>query len=137
MRLPLSSRFAHTPSPPRDTHADGIRLDALRCSICTQRIHRDIVYLDETGDVPAPRQSWVLCPDCDAAVRAELERSPVQGPLRFRIAVGLVAAERSPHAVHAPSAGLRDDAWLSFLFWVFGIAMVLHLFVIVWIASRH
>jgi hypothetical protein len=135
MRLPLSSRFTHTPSALRHAQADGIRLDALRCSICTQRIRSDIVYLDETGNVPEPRQSWVLCPTCDAAVRAELERSPVQGPLRLRIAVGLVAAERSPHALHAPRAGLRDDAWLSLLFWVFGIAMVLHLFVIVWIAS--
>ena len=91
-------------------------------------------FLDETGDVPEPRQSWVFCADCDAAVRTELERSPVQGPLRIRVAVGIVAAERSPQAIRRTRAGLRDDGWLHFMFWVFGIAMFLHLFVIAWIA---
>jgi hypothetical protein len=105
-----------------------------RCSICAKRLGKDIAYLDETGDVPEPRQSWVLCPACDQAVRAELERSPVMGPLRVRIAVGIVAAERSPTSIRRTKAGLNDDAWLHFLFWGFGIAMVLHLFVIAWIA---
>ena len=135
MRLPLSSRFAHTSSAAGNDQADSSRMGALRCAICSRRLGSDIAYLDETGDVPAPRQSWVLCPTCNASVRAELERSPVQGPLRLRIAVGLVAAERSPQALRAPRAGMRDDAWLFFLFWVFGIAMVVHLFVIAWIAS--
>lgn len=118
-----------------DTRPDEeTRLDQLRCSVCTRRLRGSIAYLDETGDAPEPRQSWMLCPTCDAAVHAELERSPVQGPLRVRIAVGLVAAERSPHAWRVPRSGMRDDQWLTFLFWGFGIAMVIHLLVIAWIA---
>jgi hypothetical protein len=121
-------------SHPHAEAQEDTRLEQLRCSICTRRLRGSIAYLDETGDVPEPRQSWALCPMCDSAVRAELARSPVQGPLRVRIAVGLVAAERSPHAWRVPRSGLRDDQWLTFLFWGFGIAMVIHLMVIAWIA---
>jgi hypothetical protein len=109
------------------------------CSICERPLDHDMLFLDETGDVPAPLQSWVFCADCDAAVRAELDRSPVEGPLRIRIAVGIVAAERSPRAIHRTRVGLRDDNWLDFMFWVFGIAMGLHLIIIVvigWLATR-
>jgi hypothetical protein len=107
---------------------------APRCDICAQPTGRDIAFLDETGDVPEPRRSWVLCADCNAAVSAELARSPVATPLRVRVAVGIVAAERSPGAVRRVRTGFREDAWLPFLFWTFGIAMVLHLIVIALIA---
>ncbi|GAC1447046.1 MAG: hypothetical protein PVSMB4_01150 [Ktedonobacterales bacterium] len=107
---------------------------ALRCSICTRRLGNSVASLDETGDVPAPRQSWLLCAACDTAVHAELERSPLRSPLRIRVAVGLVAADRSPKALRVPRVGLSDDAWLSFLFWGFGIFMLIHLAVIAWIA---
>lgn len=106
-----------------------------RCSICTRRLTGDIAFLDETGDVPEPRQSWMLCSLCDEAVRIEMERSPVQGPLRARVAVGVVAADRSPESIHALAAGLREVNWLPILLWVFGIAMVIHLFVLVWVVS--
>jgi hypothetical protein len=108
--------------------------DAPRCDICQRPTGRDVAFLDETGDVPEPRRSWLLCPDCNGAVSAELARSPVATPLRVRVAVGIVAAERSPHAVRKVHTGFREDAWLPFLFWVFGIAMVLHLLVIALIA---
>ena len=105
------------------------------CSICQRRLRGDIVFLDETGDVPEPRQSWTLCAACDEAVHWEMERSPVQGPLRARIAVGVVAAERSPTSVHALATGLREINWLPVLLWAFGIVMVLHLFLLVWVVS--
>ncbi|HEV2235202.1 MAG TPA: hypothetical protein VGR57_00945, partial [Ktedonobacterales bacterium] len=105
-----------------------------RCDICEARTGRDVAFLDETGDVPEPRRSWMLCPDCNAAVSAELARSPVATRLRVRVAVGMVAAERSPHAVRKVRTGFGEDAWLPFLFWGFGIAMVLHLIVIALIA---
>jgi hypothetical protein len=105
-----------------------------RCDICAQRTGRDVAFLDETGNVPVPRRSWMLCAACNAAVGAELARSPVATPLRVRVAVGLVAAERSPQAVRKVRTGFREDAWLPFLFWTFGIAMVLHLVVIALIA---
>lgn len=114
---------------------DAGRHAKLHCSICQRRLSDDIAFLDETGNVPEPRRSWMLCAACDAAVRAEIERSPVQGPLRLRVAVGVVAADRSPTSVHALAAGLREINWLPFLFWVFGIAMVIHLFVLVWVVS--
>lgn len=107
----------------------------VRCSICEHRIGGSVTYLEETGAVPEPRQSWTLCPTCAAAVRAEMERSPVVGPLRVRIAVGVVASERSPHAWRKPRSGMNDDAWLHFLFWGFGIAMFVHIIVIAWIAT--
>ena len=91
--------------------------------------------LDETGDVTEPRQSWMLCADCDAAVHAELERSPLRSPLRLRIAVGLVAADRSPRAAHLIRHIIPDDAWLPVLFWGFGIVMIIHIFVLVWVVS--
>jgi hypothetical protein len=105
-----------------------------RCSICQRALDGDMLFLDETGDVPEPRQSWIFCQECDAAVRAEMERSPVEGPLRARIAVGLVASERSPYAIRRTRAGLSDDGWLRFMFWVFGLGVLLHLIVIAWIA---
>jgi hypothetical protein len=107
---------------------------APRCDICQRQTGRDVAFLDETGDVPAPRHSWMLCPDCNSAVNDELARSPVATALRVRVAVGMVAAERSPHAVRKVRTGFREDAWLPFLFWTFGIAMVLHLIVIALIA---
>ena len=119
------------------TLGDSAPREQERCSVCHRRLGNDIAYLDETGDVPEPRQSWMLCPTCNAAVRAEMERSPVQGPLRVRIAVGLVAAERSPDAVRRIRTGLRDDAWLPLLFWGFGIVMLLHLIVIALVALQH
>ncbi len=137
MRDALSSRFGHRPSATGAGPAGTERAEALRCSICTRRLGGEVAYLDETGDVPTPRQSWTLCPACDEAVREELARSPVAGPLRVRIAVGLVAAERSPNALRAPRTAIGDERWLSLLFWGFGIVMVLHLLVIAWIATLH
>lgn len=124
-----------SPQPQRSPPDPAAHRDErVRCSICLRVLDGDMLFLDETGDVPPPRQSWVFCHDCDVAVRTELERSPVEGSLRVRIAVGLVASERSPRAIKRTRAGLRDDQWLHFLFWVFGIAMVVHIFVIAWIA---
>ncbi len=111
------------------------KAEKLICSICLRRLGTDIAFLDETGDVPEPRQSWTLCPDCDKAVRAELEQSPVVGPLRIRVAVGMVAAERSPRAIRRIRTGWKDDTWLMVLCWGFAIVMIIHVFVIAWVAQ--
>ena len=131
MQYSSGGNIAHaTPDPP-----DGAFSSTESCSICRHRLGPNIICLDETGNVPTPRQSWMLCGECNAAVQAELERSPVQGPLRVRIAVGLVAAERGPTATRLIRRIIPDDAWLPFLFWGFGIVMILHIFVLVWVVS--
>jgi hypothetical protein len=60
--------------------------------------------------------------------------SPIRTPLRLRIAIGLVAAERSPY-IYAPTRKpLSDRTWIIIMAWGFAIAMVLHLILIVMLA---
>lgn len=54
--------------------------------------------LKEPIDAPEPRREWVLCKPCHKALLAEMRRSTIRSPVRLRIAMGLVAAERSPQA---------------------------------------
>ncbi len=105
------------------------------CSICQRRLRRSIHFLDETGDVPEPRMSWALCDACNSAVREQMTQSPVRGALRLRVAVGLVAAERTPAARRARIGQLSDQHWESLLFWAFLLFMLGHLALIVFIAS--
>lgn len=106
-----------------------------RCAICTRRLRSSIYFLDETGDVPEPRMSWELCGVCNAAVREEVERSTVRGPLRLRVAVGIVATERTPEARRARIGQLSDQHWETLLFWAFLLFMLGHLVLIVIVAS--
>ncbi len=65
----------------------------------------------------------------------EMRRSPIRSPLRLRIAMGLVAAERSPEAYQRLEDGsMSDHRWIVVLAWGFGIAMILHLILIVMLA---
>jgi hypothetical protein len=69
---------------------------SIRCAICGQRssgpLYR-VVESDLSDDEP---RSWLLCVDCAAAVRQEVERADLRTPLRVRIAVGIVALQRRP-----------------------------------------
>jgi hypothetical protein len=69
-----------------------------RCSICLRLIWFQIIILSELVEAPEPHQQWILCKQCYQALLAELRRSTIRSPLRLRIAIGLVAAERSPVA---------------------------------------
>jgi hypothetical protein len=60
------------------------------------------IALQEPIGVPEPRNEWVLCKPCHAALRMEMDRSSILSPTRLRIAMGLVAAERSPTAYRTP-----------------------------------
>src|SRR5258708_34285043 len=60
--------------------------------------------------------------------------APIRTPLRLRIAIGLVAAERSPYAYAPSRKPITDHTWIIVLAWGFGIAMVLHLVLIVMLA---
>jgi len=115
--------------------SDGSSGDSVtRCSICCKRIWVGALTIQEPADAPEPKQSWILCKLCYAAVQAELERSPLRTSVRLRVAVGLVAAERWPRAVR--SNGDREDrVWTAFLYWGFAGAMLLHLGIIVLLAE--
>ncbi|HEU0002199.1 MAG TPA: hypothetical protein VFQ36_14955 [Ktedonobacteraceae bacterium] len=107
---------------------------SVRCSICARRIWFSATHLIEPLGVPEPRQSWTLCKRCHALLLVEMERSPVLSPLRLRIAIGIVAAERSPY-IYAPThKPISDRTWIIVMAWGFGIAMLLHLVLIVMLA---
>ncbi|HEU5439420.1 MAG TPA: hypothetical protein VFU88_09030 [Ktedonobacterales bacterium] len=106
-----------------------------RCSICRRRLGRMLFFVEETGDVPEPRGSWALCERCNEAVHVQMEQSPVRSPLRLRVAVGLVAAERTPEARRARFGQLTDDSWVKVFLWLLPITMIIHLAIIVLIAG--
>ena len=118
----------------REEFRKARRKGPVRCSICTRRAWLNATSLLEPLGVPEPRQSWTLCKRCHALLLAEMERSPVLSPLRLRIAMGIVAADRSPY-VYAPThKPISDRTWIIVMAWGFGIAMVLHLILIVMLA---
>lgn len=104
------------------------------CAICTRRTWLDAIFLMEPVGVPEPRRSWILCKRCHADLLLEMRRSPVRSPLRLRIAMGIVAAERSPQAYGRSRTVLSDHAWILVIGWGFAIAMLLHLVLIVMLA---
>lgn len=123
-------------------HAAPLDLDAptahaghLTCSICRRRLGKSLFFVEETGDVPEPRRSWVLCEACDEAVHQQMDLSPLRSSLRLRVAVGLVAAERSPEARRGQFGQLSDEQWAKVFLWLFPITMIVHLAVIVAIAG--
>ena len=84
----------------------------------------NFIPLIEPEDVPAPRQEWTLCKRCHEELLDQLRLSPVRTSLRLRIAMGLVAAERSPYAYAPSRKPLTDRSWIIIMAWAFGIAMV-------------
>ena len=111
------------------------KYSSIRCSICERRLWRNFIPLSEPEDVPLPRQEWTLCKRCHQELLDQLRLSPVQTPLRLRIAIGLVAAERSPYAYAPARKPLTDRSWIIIMAWGFGIAMLLHLILIVMLAT--
>ena len=127
----------------RSESAEAARQDELRkpnkksivrCSICTRRTWLKTTHLVEPVGVPEPRQSWALCKRCHQSLLVEMRRSPVLSPLRLRIAIGIVASERSPHVYAPRHQPLSDRTWIVVIAWGFAIAMVLHLILIVMLA---
>lgn len=65
----------------------------------------------------------------------EMRRSPIRSPLRLRVAMGIVAAERWPKAYLTENiAASNDQKRIVFIAWVFVAAMLVHLTLIVVIA---
>ena len=107
----------------------------VRCTICERRTWNNFIPLIEPEDVPEPRQEWALCKRCHQELLVQLRLSPVRTSLRLRIAIGLVAAERSPYTYAPSRKQLTDRSWIIIMAWGFGIAMLLHLILIVMLAS--
>jgi hypothetical protein len=84
----------------RETGQRGRWYKPIRCSICTSFIWFHSIALTEPVGAPEPRHEWVLCKPCHEALLVEMHRSSIRSPARLRIAMGLVAAERSPTAYH-------------------------------------
>jgi len=123
---------SNTPAPGALTLEPAVA--PTRCSICQRRLGKTVHYLDETGDVPEPRQSWALCETCNAAVREQLAASALRSPVRLRVAIGLVATERTPAARRSHFGQMSDRHWERILFWTFLLAMLAHLALIVLVA---
>jgi hypothetical protein len=107
---------------------------SLRCQICARRLKKSLFFVEETGDVPPPRRSWVLCRACNDAVHAQMELSDLQSPVRLRVAIGLVSTNRTPAARRARFGQLSDESWTKLFLWLLPLVMLVHLAVIVAIA---
>lgn len=116
------------------SHSVMVAQAPTRCAICQRRLGNSIHFLEETGAAPEPRQSWALCDACNDAVREQIRISPVRSDLRLRVAVGLVATERTPSARRARFGQLSDRHWEALLFWAFLLFMLAHLALIVFVA---
>lgn len=120
---------------PQEVDIAEHRAEALHCSICQRRLGMSLFFLEETGDVPEPRQSWALCEACNEAVHEQMAHSSVRTPVRLRVAVGIVATERTPEARRGRLGELSDAGWAKLFFWLFPITMLIHLAVIVAVAG--
>ncbi|MFL5592513.1 MAG: hypothetical protein ACJ8DI_33360 [Ktedonobacteraceae bacterium] len=118
----------------RATGQRGRWYKPIRCSICTSFIWFHPIALKEPLGVPEPRQEWVLCKPCHQALLLEMRRSAIRSPARLRIAMGLVAAERSPAAyqlstsVREQQAFKREFAWAI---WFMVLFTLLHLVIFI------
>jgi hypothetical protein len=104
------------------------------CSVCTNSIWFSPIALKEPMSAPEPQRVWVLCKNCHEALLIEMRRSPIRSPLRLRIALGLVAAERSPTA-YGHRTYQRDQHRIVGIAVILFIAMILHLALIVALAT--
>jgi hypothetical protein len=114
----------------RDTGQRGYWLRPFRCSICRHFILFYPIALKEPIDAPEPRQEWTLCKACHEALLVEMRRSAIRSSLHLRIAVGLVASERSPNAysmntqTHEQREFDRQFAWFVWAIVLFGLLHV-------------
>ena len=118
----------------RATGQRGNWYKPIRCSICMNFIWFRPIALREPPGAPEPRQEWVLCKSCHEALLVEMRRASRPSPVRLRIAMGLVAAERSPTAYQVSSpvreqqAFQREFAWVI---WFMVLFTLLHVVILV------
>ncbi len=109
------------------------------CAICGGHPTASLYRVVEGSDPADQRQSWLLCAECTEAVRREVERAALQTPLRVRIAVGIVAAQRRPPARRSIWSeqyweDLDDAALDRLLKWFITLAIVVKMLTVVGIA---
>lgn len=109
-----------------------------RCDVCGQPLGAHGYYVCEEPEAivaleaPDPPREWTLCRECSEAVSRRVERMTLPTPRRLRVAVGLVASERStPEAIRAraPDAAREqraDRRSVRLLIWIFAIFFVVH-----------
>ncbi len=114
----------------RETGAKKRWRGPTRCSICTSLIWFYPIALREPVGVPEPRRAWEICKPCHEALLVEMHRSPVRSPARLRIAMGLVAAERSPDAYNT-SSHIREQREFVIIMWLLFLFGLLHLVILV------
>ena len=109
----------------RETGQSARWYKPIRCSVCRSFIWFYPIALNEPVEAPEPRHEWVLCKPCHKALLAEMARSSIRSPMRLRIAMGLVAAERSPKAyVNELQTFQREFAWFTWAMVLFGLLHV-------------
>ena len=110
----------------RETGQRGRWYKPVRCSICTSFIWFHPIAHKEPVEAPEPRYEWVLCKPCHEALLVEMRRSSIRSPARLRIAMGLVASERSPKTYHMREQRefQREFAWFVWLLVLFALLHV-------------
>ena len=112
----------------RETGRRGRWYRPIRCSICMSFIWFNPIVLKEPLEAPEPRQEWVLCKSCHAALLVEMRRSSIRSPARLRIAMGLVAAERWPKAHHMSTYMREQQEFQREFAWVMWFLILFALF---------
>ena len=106
-----------------------------RCSICLRLIWSRPIALKEPVGAPEPRQEWVLCKPCYKALIVEIYHSSIQSPARLRIAMGLVAARRSPRAYSrrrdVPTGEWEFQRDFKYVMWFLVLFTLFHLVIFV------
>ena len=102
-----------------------------RCSICTGFILFHPIALKEPVEAPEPRHEWVLCKPCHEAFLVEMNRSSIRSSMRLRIAIGLVAAERSPNAYSINTSMYEQQDFQREFAWGIGLLIFFAIFHIV------
>lgn len=127
------------PHTKRETRQKARWYKVSRCSICTNFIWLRPIVLKDPVEAPEPRGKWVLCRSCYEALLVEMRRSSmsIHSPNRLRVAMGLVAAERSPRVynVNAQQTFQREFMWGMWLIILFALMHAV-IFVIILTVAR-
>ena len=109
------------------------RFIPIRCSICTLYIWLHPITLKEPTEAPEPRREWIICSYCFKALLDQIHRAALTTPVRLRVAIGLLAAERSPGYTSEHPDFDREFSWFVWamvLFALFHLVLFVILFAI-------